>query len=354
MNEDLYHRLKSRVNGEVRFDRASRLMYSTDASIYEIEPIGVVIPRTHDDVFATMEIARDFKVPVLPRGAGTSLAGQTVGDAVVIDMSKCLNRVLEVNSEERWAIVEPGVVQEQLNLHLKPMGFLFGPDTSTANRATIGGMMGNNSAGSHSIIYGKTIDHVLQMDVVLASGEGRTLREMKFEEAAVRGGLEGRIADIVNANRDEIDRRFPKIMRRVSGYNLDEFVRNGKFNLVKLVVGSEGTLAAVHQAKVRIEPRPPATAVCVVHFADLVESIRASDIILPFKPPSIELLDDMIMNLGRNSLEISRLMRFLEGNPAAVLVVEFYGENESEVRSKLDAMEAALKRNKSGYAYVRA
>jgi FAD/FMN-containing dehydrogenase/Fe-S oxidoreductase len=354
MNEDLYQALSARVRGEVRFDRASRLMYSTDASIYEIEPIGVVLPRTHEDVFATMEIARDFKVPVLPRGAGTSLAGQTVGEAVVVDMSKYLNRVLEVNTEEQWAIVEPGVVQEQLNLHLRPMGFLFGPDTSTANRATIGGMMGNNSAGSHSILYGKTIDHVLEMDVIFSSGEGRTLREMKLEEAVARGGLEGRIADIVRANKDEIERRYPKIMRRVSGYNLDEFVRNGKFNLVKLMVGSEGTLAAVHQAKVRIERRPPATALCVVHFADIVESIRASDIILPFKPAAIELLDDMIIGLGRNSLEISRLMGFVQGNPASVLIVEFYGQNEAELRSKLDELEAALKREKAGYAYVRA
>src|SRR5947207_7113688 len=338
MNEDLYHCLKSRVNGEVRFDRASRLMYSTDASIYEIEPIGVVLPRTHEDVCATMEIARDFKVPVLPRGAGTSLAGQTVGEAVVIDMSKHLNHVLEVNKEEQWAIVEPGVVQEQLNLHLRPMGFLFGPDTSTSNRATIGGMMGNNSAGSHSIVYGKTIDHVLEMDVVFSSGEGRTLREMKFEEAIARGGLEGRIADIVRTNGDQIERRYPKIMRRVSGYNLDEFVRNGKFNLVKLMIGSEGTLAAVHQAKVRIEKRPPATALCVVHFADIIDSIRASDIILPFKPAAIELLDDMIIDLGRNSLEISRLMGFVQGNPAAILLVEFYRSEEhtSELQSHSD------------------
>ncbi|PYS56023.1 MAG: oxidoreductase [Acidobacteria bacterium] len=354
MNEELYEALKKRVTGEVRFDRVSRLMYSTDASIYEIEPIGVVIPRTHEDVFATMEVARDFKAPVLPRGGGTSLAGQTVGNAVVIDMSKYLNRVLEVNIEERWARVEPGVVQEQLNLHLRPMGFLFGPDTSTANRATLGGMMGNNSAGSHSIVYGKTIDHVLEMDVVLSSGEGRTLGEMKFEEAALRGDLEGRIADIVRVHRDEIERRFPKIMRRVSGYNLDEFVRNGKFNLAKLVVGSEGTLAAVHQAKVRIEPRPPATALCVVHFAGIVDAIRASDIILPFKPAAIELIDDMIINLARSSLELSRLMSFVQGHPAAILVVEFYGENEAHLRSKLDEMEAALKQNNAGYAYVRA
>src|SRR5262245_51969048 len=186
MNDDLYQALKKRISGEVRFDRASRLMYSTDASIYEIEPIGAVIPRTHEDVFAAMEVTRDFKVPVLPRGGGTSLAGQTVGESGVLCMSKSLSRVLEVNREERWAIVEPRVVQEQLNLHLKPMGFRFGPDTSTANRATIGGMIGNNSAGSHSIVYGKTIDHVLEMDVILASGEPRTLREMKFEDAVAR------------------------------------------------------------------------------------------------------------------------------------------------------------------------
>jgi FAD/FMN-containing dehydrogenase/Fe-S oxidoreductase len=354
MNEDLYQALKARIRGEVRFDRASRLMYSTDASIYEIEPIGVVVPRTHEDVFATMEIAREFKLPILPRGAGTSLAGQTVGEAVVVDISKYLNRVVEVNTEEQWAIVEPGVVQEQLNQDLRPMGFLFGPDTATGNRATIGGMMGNNSAGSHSILYGKTIDHILEMDVIFSSGEGRTLREMKFEEAVAKGGLEGRIADIVRANKDEIERRYPKIMRRVSGYNLDEFVRNGKFNLVKLMVGSEGTLAAVHQAKVRIEKRPPATALCVVHFADIVDSIRANEIILPFKPSAIEVIDDLIIGLGRNSLEISRLMGFIQGNPAALLIVEFYGQNEAELRSKLGELEAALKREKAGYAYVRA
>jgi FAD/FMN-containing dehydrogenase/Fe-S oxidoreductase len=354
MNDDLYQALKKRISGEVRFDRVSRLMYSTDASIYEIEPIGVVIPRTHEDVFAAMEVTRDFKVPVLPRGGGTSLAGQTVGEAVVLDMSKYLNRVLEVNREERWAIVEPGVVQEQFNLHLRPMGFLFGPDTSTANRATIGGMIGNNSAGSHSIVYGKTIDHVLELEAVLASGEGRTFAGMTTSEAGRKGGLEGRIAEIARLHRDQIERRFPKIMRRVSGYNLDEFVRNGQFNLSKMIVGSEGTLAMVHKAKMRIEPRPPATALCVVHFADIVESIRASDVILPFNPAAIELVDDMILDLARASLELSRQMGFIEGKPAAILLVEFYGENETELRSKIEALEAALKREHLGYAYVRA
>jgi Fe-S oxidoreductase/FAD/FMN-containing dehydrogenase len=215
-------------------------------------------------------------------------------------------------------------------------------------------MMGNNSAGSHSIIYGKTIDHVLEMDVVLSSGDRRTLREIKFAEAADRGGLEARIANIVEANRAEIERRYPKIMRRVSGYNLDEFVRDGTFNLSKLVVGSEGTLATVHQAKVRIEPRSAATAVMVVHFTDIVDAIRASDIILPLNPSAIELVDDIIINLARSSLELSRQMDFVQGQPAALLVVEFYGESDAHLRSKLDELESALKRNKAGYGYVRA
>lgn len=352
MNEDLYEALKKRISGEVRFDKVSRLIYSTDASIYEIEPIGVVVPRTHEDVFAAMEVTRDFNVPVLPRGAGTSLAGQTVGEAVVLDMSKYLNRVLEVNAEEGWALVEPGLVQEQFNLHLKPTGFLFGPDTSTANRATLGGMIGNNSAGSHSIIYGKTIDHVLETHVVLASGEQRVFSEIKFADAAQTSGIEGRIAEIVAANREEVGRRFPKIQRRVSGYNLDEFVRNGNFNLSKLVVGSEGTLAAVHQAKVRIEPRPTAVALCVVHFKDIVESIRATDFILPFKPSAIELVDDLILRLARGSLELSRQMDFIDGDPGAILLVEFYGESETDVRSRVEGLEAALRRERLGYAYV--
>ena len=168
-----------------------------------------------------------------------------------------------------------------------------------------------------------------------------------------RRGIEGRIAEIVAANREEIDRRFPKIQRRVSGYNLDEFVRNGNFNLSKLVVGSEGTLAAVHQAKVRIEPRPAAIALCVVHFKDIVESIRATDFILPFQPSAIELVDDLILRLARGSLELSRQMDFIDGDPGAILLVEFYGESETDVRSRVEGLEAALRRERLGYAYVR-
>jgi FAD/FMN-containing dehydrogenase len=168
--------LGKRIEGEVRFDKYSRLLYSTDASMYEIEPIGVVIPRQRGDVQAAIEVANKFNVPVLPRGGGTALAGQTVGHAIVLDFSKYMNRVLEVNQEELWCRVEPGLVQDELNAHVRPQGLLFGPDTSTSNRATIGGMVGNNSAGAHSLTYGKTLDHVIELTVCLSDGSEVVLK----------------------------------------------------------------------------------------------------------------------------------------------------------------------------------
>lgn len=186
----LYEELRQVIEGEVRFDPYSRSLYSTDASMYQIEPIGVVIPRHQGDVVATVDIARRHQVPVLPRGGGTSLAGQTVGHAVVMDFSKYLNQILEVNTDEGWARVQPGVIQDEFNAHLRPLGFLFGPDTSTSNRATIGGMTGNNSAGSHSIVYGKTIDHVLELSIVLSDASITVLKALdKAElEAKLNGG----------------------------------------------------------------------------------------------------------------------------------------------------------------------
>src|SRR3990170_1143818 len=244
--EEIAADLKKRIEGEVRFDRYSRLLYSTDASIYEIEPVGVVLPRHKGDVQAVIEVANQFNVPVLPRGGGTSLAGQTVGYAIVLDFSKYMNRVLEVNREELWCRVEPGLVQDELNAHVGPMGLLFGPDTSTSNRATIGGMIGNNSAGAHSIAYGKTIDHVIELTVLLADGSLVVLKDLApsaLQEKTKRNGLEGEIyrevVRLADLNREEILARYPKIMRRVSGYNLDEFVNEKPFNLSRLLVGSE-------------------------------------------------------------------------------------------------------------------
>src|SRR5499426_4507566 len=214
--------LKKRIEGDIRFDRYSRLLYSTDASMYQIEPIGVVVPRHKGDVQAVIEVANKFNVPVLPRGGGTSLAGQTVGRAIVLDFSKYMKNVLDVNQEELWCRVQPGLVQDELNAYVRPMGLQFGPDTSTSNRATIGGMIGNNSAGAHSLTYGKTLDHVLELTVLLADGSELVLKDLspesldnKLRANTSEGRIYREVAQRAQEQRSEILARFPKIMRRV-------------------------------------------------------------------------------------------------------------------------------------------
>ncbi|HMA79483.1 MAG TPA: FAD-binding oxidoreductase, partial [Candidatus Binatia bacterium] len=248
--------LKKRIEGDIRFDRYSRLLYSTDASIYQIEPIGVVVPRHKGDVQAAIEVADTLGVTILARGGGTSLAGQAVGHSIVLDFSKYMQNVLEVNQEELWCRVQPGLVQDELNAYVRGMGLQFGPDTSTSNRATIGGMIGNNSAGAHSLTYGKTLDHVIELTVLLSDGSEAVLKDLS--PAAVEGKskgdtIEGRayreVFRLAEQHKNEILARYPKIMRRVSGYNLDEFVKPQPFNLSRMIVGSEGTLATIVEAK---------------------------------------------------------------------------------------------------------
>ena len=218
--------LRKRVEGDILFDRYSRLLYSTDASIYQIEPIGVVVPRHKADVQAVIEIANKLNVTVLPRGGGTSLAGQTVGHSIVLDFSKYMQNVLEVNKEELWCRVQPGLVQDELNAYVRGRGLQFGPDTSTANRATIGGMIGNNSAGAHSLTYGKTLDHVIELTVLLADGSEAVLKDVSAEAVQTFSrvdSIEGRayreVLRLTQQHKNEILDRYPKIMRRVSGYN---------------------------------------------------------------------------------------------------------------------------------------
>jgi len=358
--EHLARELRASVKGEVRFDPFSRVLYSTDASIYQIMPIGVVIPRDAEDIVVTVQVARSYGVPILPRGAGTSLAGQTVGRAVVIDCSKYMDAILEVNPEERWARVQPGVIQDELNRAVRPYGLRLGPDTATSNRATLGGMIGNNSCGARSLVYGKMVDHVEEVTAVLSTGRVVTFQHLsppeladKLNQPGEEGEIYRTVVQIVREHREEILRRYPRILRRVSGYNLDALLGEG-VNLAKLIVGSEGTLAIVTEAKVRLVERPPVTIVGVVHFRHLLEALDAVTEILGTGPSAVELIDRMVLEMTRRSLDFSRRLTFVEGDPSALLVVEYQGSTREDCLERLDLMETRLRVRGLGYSVYRA
>jgi len=360
-SNELARALKSRIAGDVRFDAMTRALYSTDASMFQMEPIGVIVPKHEEDVHAAMELAREFKAPVLPRGGGTALAGQSVGEALIFDFSTHFNTILELNTEEGWARVQPGVVQDHFNAYLYPHGYLFGPDTATSNRATIGGMAGNNSAGKGSVIYGKTVDHVIEVNAILADGTRATFGPLdapglqaKLREGGAVGRIYRDVLRIAEENREEVHRRFPKILRRVSGYNLDEVLKSDTPNFASLLVGSEGTLAVTTSLKVRIVPKPHAKGLLVIHFDDLVKAVTGNPQILKHGPSAMELVDRRIITEALGSPVFKGKTGWLEGKPEAILVVEFYGEDEKELTHKLDKLEADLKRERLGYAYVRA
>lgn len=354
----LVRALKDSVRGEVRFDLISRTLYSTDASIYQILPVGVVIPRDAEDIAATLRIAGEQGVPVLPRGGGTSLAGQAVGRAIVIDCSKYMDRILELDADARWARVQPGVVQDELNLAASRWDLRLGPDTATSNRATLGGMIGNNSSGARSIVYGKTSDHVQELHVLLIDGT-----ELHLRRPAARGGGQalpagGREAELyrtvgrlVEEHRAEIDRRFPKILRRVSGYNLD-LVAADPTDLIGLLVGSEGTLGVITEARLDLVPKPRHAVLLVVHFHDLFASFEAVPLILEARPSAVELLDRMVLEMTRAQLEYARRMTFVQGDPEAVLIVELAGDDPAALRAGIAGLEARLRSAGHGYAYV--
>ncbi len=354
---DLERELSRHVEGDVRFDTYSRLLYSTDASMYQMEPIGVVIPRHAGDVQAVVETANRLGAPLLSRGGGTSLTGQTVNHAVVLDFSRYMNQVLEVNEDELWARVQPGLVQDELNHHVRPRGLLFGPDTSTSNRATIGGMLGNNSGGSHSIAYGLTIEHVVEIDTILADGSRAVFGEVTpetFRAKMQAPGLEGQIYREVARIRDtyegDIRDRYPRHWRRVCGYSLDQLVREGPLNMARLVVGSEGTLLTIVEARMRLVRRPKKTAVDVIHYRDMQEALESSQAILETGPYAVELTDKMILDLARNNIEQSARMGFVQGDPAAILIVEYAGETDGEVKDRIETLEARRARDRFGYA----
>lgn len=335
------------MEGEVRFDAVTRALYSTDASVYQIVPVGAVVAKSRADLIRVVELCGKFRCPVTMRGGGTSQAGQAIGAGLQVDTSKYYNRILEVNAEELWARVEPGIVLDELNAALGPHGLRFAPDVSTASRATIGGMIANNSSGARSVLYGKTIDHVLELDVVLSDGSVAHLGP------GVESELQRRVCEVAGECAEEIDRRFPKVLRRVGGYNLDEFVPGREpFNLAKMITGSEGTLAVILEAKLNLVRLPKAKSVLVVQFRQLLEALEATPLILRHKPSAVEVMDSFILDHTRLSPNLQRTREtFVEGEPGAILCVEFYGDSKEELPPRMAALEADLRANGFGYHF---
>jgi FAD/FMN-containing dehydrogenase/Fe-S oxidoreductase len=347
------------VRGGVRFDSYTRHLFSRDASMYAIEPLGVVFPADGDEAAAVVATAAEFGVPVLPRGAGTSLAGQTVGRAVVMDFSRHMNRILAIDAGERRARVEPGVVQEQLNLAAARHGLMFGPDTSTSNRATLGGMIGNNSAGSHSVRYGMTADHVLSLDVVLADASRAVfgaLTAAGLASRAARPGLEGAICRelplLAERNAGAIATGYPRFWRQSGGYRLDRLAGRGGpggMDLARFLTGSEGTLATVVAAEVALVPAPRHRVIAVGHFGSAEAAIEATGDALACAPAAVELMDRTILELARTKLEYRELSSILSGDPAALLFVTFFGDTGEEAAAGLDRLSAIWRRHRHGY-----
>ena len=333
-------RLRRELEGEVLFDAFSRGRYSTDASIYQIDPIGVVIPRHEQDVVRTIQIAADAGVPILPRGAGTSQCGQTVGHALVIDNSKYLDQIVAFDPQAKTICVQPGIVLDQLNAFLKPHGLFYPIDVSTASQATIGGMSGNNSCGSRSIRYGNMVHNVRAIDAILADGASLHFGDVPADlqnSNAPSAYLElvKKLRALAEREQAEIARRFPKLLRRVGGYNLDS-VSPGGHNMARLLVGSEGTLAYFRQIHLALQPIPPHKVLGVCHFASLYKAMDTTQHLVTLDPTAVELVDRTMIELAREiPLFRTTVDRFLKGEPEALLLLEFAGEDKTAQLRKL-------------------
>ena len=339
---DLGQALRSTVSGDVRFDRLTRELYSTDASNYRIVPLGVVLPRDAGDICAVLETAAQFDVPVLPRGGGTSLSGQTVGRAIILDLTRHLDGILEESREERWVRVQPGVVLDQLNRYIRPADLMVGPDPASSPAATLGGMLGNNSTGMHSILYGMMADHVLELEVILVNGDQITVGPDRALPNPLRSGLEA----ILDEYEPEIESRYPKTWRTVAGYSLNKLVRPD-YDPAQLFVGSEGTLGVITAAKVGLVPRPPATRLVVLQFEALRPALEIVPVILETGPSAIELNDRFFLDLTRGVPAFARRLSFVDGDPRCLLVVEYYGDGPKELTAKVDTLTGRLRQ--AGY-----
>lgn len=361
MNPDFIHELKKRFTGDLRFDAASRILYSTDASMYQIEPLGVAIPKTQEDLQAAVELAAKYKIPILPRGSGSSLGGQAIGEALILDCSRYLDSIIEINPETHSAIVEPGVILASLNLQAARHGLMFGPDPASAERATMGGVIGNNATGAHSILYGMSADHLIEADVILSDGS-----LAKFDESALRvhsTETESRLSNIAacaleirNKYADAIRRSYPKSWRNSAGYRLNYLLPwspsmppqwdandyglsgavyrpQSAINLASLLAGSEGTLAVMQRARINLVRKPKHTILGVLAYEGIASACDDVPRLLEFSPSAIELIPRMILQFARSVPAYARQMGWIAGDPAAVLVVEFSGDETSALKT---------------------
>lgn len=362
--------LSNKIKGELDVDNITRLVYSTDASAYFEKPLGALMPRDKVDVREAILLAQKHGLNLIPRAAGTSLAGQVVGNGLVVDVGRYMNKIIEVNEKEKWVRVQPGVVLDELNQHLEAYGLFFGPETSTSNRCMIGGMVGNNSCGAHSLIYGSTRDHTLELKGYLSNGDEvvfKAIQQWEFEQKCRNESFEGEIYSSIRdlltnkENRKNIRKEFPHpdIHRRNTGYALDYLINSypykddGEyFNMCKLLAGSEGTLFIATEIKLNLIPLPPKEKglVCV-HLNSLEEALEANLIGLQFNPGAIELMDKAIMDLTKENVLQNRNRFFVEGDPEALLLIEFARHNKAEIEQLANGVIAALKEKGFGYAY---
>ncbi|MFO8099096.1 MAG: FAD-binding oxidoreductase [Salinibacter sp.] len=352
--------LTPRIEGTLHTDDMQRALYATDASMYAMTPVAVLIPKTVADVQAALEVASGHGVPVLPRGGGSSLAGQGVNEALVIDFTNHLNRILEINPEAQTARVQPGVTLDELNRAAAEHGLMVGPDPASANRATLGGMLANNSTGTHSIAYGNFIHHVREAEILLADGTATTVGPTDaatWQDKMRDDGLEGAIyrglkALLADGGRETIREDTPSHWRRNNGYRLEALL-DAEPNLAKLLCGSEGTLAVTTELTCDLVEKPATTGLGVVHFESRDDALRAVTTVLDTDPSAVELFDGVAIERTLQTPGYAERLTFLEGTPGSVLITEYSGDTEAEIDAALDALERTMAEASRGYATVR-
>jgi len=362
--------LASQLEGELYYDTTMRTLYATDASAYREMPLAVAIPRSEADIKQLIAFARNNNTSLIPRTAGTSLAGQVVGSGIIVDVSRYFTRIIELNTNENWVRVQPGVIRDELNMFLKPHGLFFGPETSTANRAMIGGMVGNNSCGSNSVVYRSTREHLLEVKALLSDGSEAAFKAMSidaFHEKCEGQTLEASIYKTIRRllsnyeNQQEIKKQFPKktVERRNTGYAIDVLLDSAPFtagepdfNFCKLIAGSEGTLAFITEIKLNVVPLPPKeTGLLCVHFNTIDEALRANLVALQFAPSASELIDHYILECTKENTEQLKNRFFVQGDPGAILVIEFARSNREEITAICTSVETTMREAGLGYHF---